>query len=557
MKNKIENKSQLLRAYRSLWSMMNKKEKFNFCLLTFLVVFRCFAAIAITQVLTCLINEISGLSGSIFGIKIPQSWDIFQVIIFTHILMIIIWCITAIIGHITRIFSIVVSCRIHKEILNILNSPRKNLDFGMTNGEALFIANMSGGSVTFLIQDLLLRIFLPIGACIIALIYIIQINVVSFFMFLLCFVFILVSSFIRLRFESKYHNKIEKSRSKINNIYLNNIENLSLITLANSQKIEENKLSVHNDEYRDNQIKNSGMRMKYWFFAYFFQYMLIGLGIIACVIDKGSNISSIASIVALVSYSQQLCSPLESVGIELGLLQSKAIQINSLSLLKVNQEREMILEEINRIPKNDTIKKIVMKNIELEIGTFNKKYNKVEFLRNNVIVINGDSGKGKTVFMGALYGLKQYKNGEIIINDKYKVKSLLKSKDKISYVSQNSMIFDRSIIENIAYPGNKLTKKMKEYVKIFKLQHLIDRETENVNVIKTLSGGEQRRISLVRGMSKDADVYFFDEPTNDLDNENVSLVITELLKLKKNAIVIVISHDKRILSIADNIIKIK
>ena len=69
----------------------------------------------------------------------------------------------------------------------------------MTNGEAVFIANNAGESVIYLIKDLLLKIFLPIGACIIALVYIAQIDIVCFIIFLLCFAFILLSSFTGFR----------------------------------------------------------------------------------------------------------------------------------------------------------------------------------------------------------------------------------------------------------------------------------------------------------------------------------------------------------------------
>ena len=168
----------------------------------------------------------------------------------------------------------------------------------------------------------------------------------------------------------------------------------------------------------------------------------------------------------------------------------------------------------------------------------------------------GDSGKGKSVLIGSLLGIKDHNLGDIIVNDKYKIKSLFNSKDKVSYVAQKVMIFDRSIEENVAYPKTELNGLDKKYIKTFNLEHLIGRETENKNVAKTLSGGEQRRISLIRGLKKKANVYVLDEPTNDLDNESVKILISELLKLKKNSIVIIISHDKRIIDISDKKIKI-
>ena len=555
MKSKQKVNNELIKAYKHLWELMNNKEKTGFIFLVFLVVFRCFSIIAITQVLACLVNEISGIEGNIFGFKLPSNWNVIQIIIFTHILLIVIWCITAVIGHLIRVFAVNISCKVNKRILEILTKHRENLDFKMTNGEAIFIANSASESVIFLIKDLLLKIMLPIGGCLIALIYIAKINVFSFIVFTFCFLFIIISSFIRLKFESKYQKKIEKSKSKINNINLNGVENLPLIVMSDSKDAEMAKLQVHNNEYKINSIKDTRMRMKYWFVAYFIQYVLIGLGLITCVIQRGANIENIANIVALVSYSQQLCSPLENVGVELGQLQSRAIQFNRLELLKP-QTKIKNGGNLVKILDLDSIciDKIDLNNIEIKIGSFNKSYQKISFIKNQLTVISGDSGKGKTILLGALLGLKTYKYGEIKINDCVVINSLSDCKNKVSYISQNAMIFDRTITENIAYPNDKLTDRMMYYVKKLNLQHLIKRDTEDINVIKSLSGGEQKRISIARGMSKVADVYIFDEPTNDLDNENVETIIQEITKLKENAIVIVVSHDKRVVCIADKII---
>lgn len=78
-------------------------------------------------------------------------------------------------------------------------------------------------------------------------------------------------------------------------------------------------------------------------------------------------------------------------------------------------------------------------------------------------------------------------------------------------------------------------------------------DIDNINLEKVISGGERKRISFVRAASRKGDVYIFDEPTNDLDNENVNKVLATLRKLKKNHIVIIISHDKRVMSICDTI----
>ena len=70
-----------------------------------------------------------------------------------------------------------------------------------------------------------------------------------------------------------------------------------------------------------------------------------------------------------------------------------------------------------------------------------------------------------------------------------------------------------------------------------------------------MSGGEKKRISVARGLLRESKIYIFDEPTNDLDNKNAQNVIKQINKLKKNAIVIVVSHDERVMKKADQLIE--
>ena len=70
---------------------------------------------------------------------------------------------------------------------------------------------------------------------------------------------------------------------------------------------------------------------------------------------------------------------------------------------------------------------------------------------------------------------------------------------------------------------------------------------------RTLSGGEKKRINLARAFIKPADLYILDEPTNELDKKNVDIVLKILKQLKKRAIVVVISHDARVIEISDKV----
>ena len=92
---------------------------------------------------------------------------------------------------------------------------------------------------------------------------------------------------------------------------------------------------------------------------------------------------------------------------------------------------------------------------------------------------------------------------------------------------------------------------------VLEMDKIAKRKDEEGNVAKSLSGGEKKRIDLIRSLSKEADIYIFDEPTNELDKLNIEKVLNEFSALKnKQKMVIVISHDKRLQTIADEIIEI-
>ena len=80
-------------------------------------------------------------------------------------------------------------------------------------------------------------------------------------------------------------------------------------------------------------------------------------------------------------------------------------------------------------------------------------------------------------------------------------------------------------------------------------------ESVDQNFENQLSGGEKKRIGISRALLKDADVYIFDEPTNDLDSKNANYILEEIQSLKQNAIVIVVSHDDRVIDKADRLVK--
>ena len=154
-------------------------------------------------------------------------------------------------------------------------------------------------------------------------------------------------------------------------------------------------------------------------------------------------------------------------------------------------------------------------------------------------------------------GLRECDSGKIVINGEIETKSLYDYRDKISYLFQDSVLFDRSFEENVAYPDEQMNDRAKELVKFFELDKVQER-AKYYSIKQILSGGEKKRLDIIRALSKDKDIYFLDEPTNELDAKNVEKVLEVIKNLaKEDKIVILISHDKRALTIADEVVKLQ
>jgi ABC-type transport system involved in cytochrome bd biosynthesis fused ATPase/permease subunit len=73
----------------------------------------------------------------------------------------------------------------------------------------------------------------------------------------------------------------------------------------------------------------------------------------------------------------------------------------------------------------------------------------------------------------------------------------------------------------------------------------------------TISGGQLQRVAIARALFKDSQVIIFDEPTRNLDAKNELKLLKIIQKLKKNKIILFISHNKKNLTICDKIIKLR
>ena len=173
----------------------------------------------------------------------------------------------------------------------------------------------------------------------------------------------------------------------------------------------------------------------------------------------------------------------------------------------------------------------------------------------NAIV--GSTGSGKTTILSLLGRLYELGSGTIRFNG-YDISKLSISsvRDQITIVSQDIVIFDQSLEDNIRYANPLATKKMiieaARKAKIDKL--LLERKDNPVGPNGSqLSGGQKQRIALARAFLKPAPILLLDEATSALDAVTEANISKSLDELSENTTTIVVAHKLSSIKDADTI----
>ena len=165
------------------------------------------------------------------------------------------------------------------------------------------------------------------------------------------------------------------------------------------------------------------------------------------------------------------------------------------------------------------------------------------------VVIVGANGSGKSTFINLIPRLMDPVRGNLYIDDlnikKLQIKSL---RDNIALVSQDVILFDTSIMKNIAIANSKASKfEIIEASKKADAHNFIIKLKKSYKTITgdrglNLSGGERQKISIARALIKKPKILLLDEATSALDNKSESKVNKVLKGFQKNITTIIVAH---------------
>ena len=340
---------------------------------------------------------------------------------------------------------------------------------------------------------------------------------------------------------------LKEEEIKVNNHL---IETITSYDTIKSMQIEDNllnKLLVKYNFFQDNSFRLYKILNK----ETFFKNLIYGLGLLIIIYlgikEVYYNNLSLNNLLVFNSLLIYFFDPLQDISsLQITLQEAHLSFLRIQELFNVKEETLDTTNSINTYFKGN----IKINNLIYSYNNIDNtlKCDKLEILAGEKVLLYGPTGSGKSTLMKLLVRYFSGYQGLIEIDDRnIQLLNLLDIRRKITYVSQDEILYTDTIYNNIVL-DNKISYS--EYLDILKItgvdlilnRSLLKNDMLIENNGSNLSGGEKQRILLARALVKKSYIYIFDESLSAIDIKNERLILKNIFKRLKNKTIIVISH---------------
>ena len=329
---------------------------------------------------------------------------------------------------------------------------------------------------------------------------------------------------------------MNEARSNYNGTLIDFIQNIFTVIKLNAEKFSNEKLiekeNVFLKELQVNENKTANIHVVFNTFTYLI-YIIV---IVFCLIMLKQGEDALPYLVFYISVIGRVADNLGTCSKRIENIFSFQINKKQLDTIIGDGDDYTSTNRWDEIIIRDGVFSYKDRSKEIKIPDFSIK-------KGNKVSVMGESGQGKTTILNILSGTYHLKSGNLIFDGKV----VNNKKPDIVYISQDVELFDMSIKDNLTLGKNISEKKILEMFEdagLMEWYSNLDNGLEEVVGEKgvKLSAGQRQRLNIIRGILINKDVYFFDEPTSNLDRESEEKIVNMIDKYLRDKTYIIVTH---------------
>ena len=369
-----------------------------------------------------------------------------------------------------------------------------------------------------------------------------------------------------------YILKVQKKLDRMTLVLRERFIGAKIIRAFDNSKKERDKFNDVAQEYTDNYIIINKKFALLSPMAFALMSVVITLIIFFGAMKVLNNTLEIGSITAIVEYSLTTIAALIMSSMVLVQMPKAVVSIERIEeVLNVTSE----IKDKEELKDNSYYENILKQNpvsLTFDSVCFRYKGAEKQILKNisfsikagERFAIVGATGSGKSTIAKVLLRLNDIESGRILINGVDALDLPLNClRNQISYTPQKAYIFSGKIKDNFRFTNKNMTdEEMIKIAKIAQSYDFIDSLPDKFDSFVAqgginFSGGQKQRLSIARALSKDANIYLFDDSFSALDYATDAKLRKELKTFLKDKITIIIAQRLNTIADADKIIVLK
>ena len=369
-----------------------------------------------------------------------------------------------------------------------------------------------------------------------------------------------------------YILKVQKKLDRMTLVLRERFIGAKIIRAFDNSKKERDKFNDVAQEYTDNYIIINKKFALLSPMAFALMSVVITLIIFFGAMKVLNNTLEIGSITAIVEYSLTTIAALIMSSMVLVQMPKAVVSIERIEeVLNVTSE----IKDKEELKNNSYYEDILKQNpisLTFDNVCFRYKGAEKQILKNisfsikagERFAIVGATGSGKSTIAKVLLRLNDIESGRILINGVDALDLPLNClRNQISYTPQKAYIFSGKIKDNFRFTNKDMTdEEMIKIAKIAQSYDFIDSLPDKFDSFVAqgginFSGGQKQRLSIARALSKDANIYLFDDSFSALDYATDAKLRKELKTFLKDKITIIIAQRLNTIADADKIIVLK